>query len=289
MNSYPAPGETTKMDAPEIQMPHNHQVVTNRFIAACQADERVVAAFLGGSYAQGTADAYSDLDFGLITTDEAYDDFVAGREAFIRLLGEPAFLEDFGSAVTVFFIFPDGTEGELAFGRQSQFNHIHSGPYRVLLDKKRILAEAIFPWPKAAQAEQLETLRRLIYWFWHDLSHFITAMGRGQLWWAYGQLELLRLMCINLARLRQNFSAEADGYEKVEQALPVQQLSSLQATFCPQEREAMLQAARVIVRFYLELAPLLARTHGLPYPAELERVMADQLEKLGAVFGGQAC
>jgi hypothetical protein len=33
----------------EIHLPHNHQAVLDRFIAACQADERVVAAFLGGS------------------------------------------------------------------------------------------------------------------------------------------------------------------------------------------------------------------------------------------------
>src|SRR5437763_1869536 len=87
----PASGEGRNgtMDAQGLQLPHHHQVVLDRFVAACQADERVVAAFLGGSYASGTADAYSDLDLGLITTDAAYDEFVAGREAFIRRLGEP--------------------------------------------------------------------------------------------------------------------------------------------------------------------------------------------------------
>ena len=58
----------------------------NRFVAACQADERVVAAFLGGSYARGTADAYSDLDLCLITTDEAYEDFCRGTAARTRCL-----------------------------------------------------------------------------------------------------------------------------------------------------------------------------------------------------------
>ncbi|MCI0647437.1 MAG: nucleotidyltransferase domain-containing protein [Chloroflexi bacterium] len=269
------------MNEPEIQRPHHHQVVIDRFVAACQADERVVAAFLGGSYARGTADAYPDVDLGLITTDAAYEAFLAGREAFIRRLGEPVFLEDFGSAVTLFFILADGTEGELACGRESQFQHIHAGPHRVLLDKKGLLAGAVFPWPEVAQVEQIETLHRLVYWFWHDLSHFMTALGRGQPWWAYGQLEILRLDCVNLARLRHNFSAEAEGYEKVEQALPVEQLSALQATFCPPEPGAMLQAALVIVRFYQELAPLLARTHGVIYPVDLERVMVDRLEKLG--------
>jgi hypothetical protein len=37
--------------------PYNHQVVINRFVAACQADKRVVAATLYGSYASGAADA----------------------------------------------------------------------------------------------------------------------------------------------------------------------------------------------------------------------------------------
>jgi predicted nucleotidyltransferase len=271
------------MDAQEIQLPQNHQVVMNRFVAACQADERVVAAFLGGSYARGGVDAYSDLDLYLITTDEAYQDFFGEREAFLRLLGEPVFLEDFNGYGfdMVTFIFADGTEGELALGRESHYKHIHGGPYRVLLDKKRILAGAVFPWYGPAQAEQLETLRQQVYWFWHDLSHhFITALARGQIWSAYGALEDLRLTCVNLARLRQNFQAAADGYEKVEQALPVEQLAPLQATFCPMERGAMLQAALVIVQFYRELAPPLAQAHGIMYPADLERVMSDRLEQL---------
>jgi predicted nucleotidyltransferase len=253
----------------------------SRFIAACQADDRVVAAFLGGSYARGMADSYSDLDLGLITTDAAYQDFLAGRAAFIRLLGEPVFLESFDLPNIVFFINSDGAECELAIGRTSQFADIHSGPYRVLLDRQRILAEAVFPWHEPDQADQIETLRRLVTWFWHDLSHFITALGRGQLWWAYGQLEELRGQCVNLARLGQSFSAGADGYEKVDQALPGAQLAPLEVTCCPLEPGAILQAGHVLVRFYQELAPPLARSHEITYPTALERVMIDRLERLG--------
>ena len=133
------------MDAQGLQLPHHHQVVLDRFVAACQADARVVAAFLGGSYAKGTADTYSDLDLGLITTDAAYEDFLAGRAAFIRRLGEPVFLEHFGRPNNVFFIFPDGVEGELVLGRERQFTDMHGGPYQVLLDTKDILAGAVFP------------------------------------------------------------------------------------------------------------------------------------------------
>jgi hypothetical protein len=42
----------------------------------------------------------------------------------------------------------------------------------------------------------------------------------------------------------------------------------------------MLQAALVIVQFYKDLAPPLARANGIMYPIELERVMYDRLEQL---------
>ena len=157
----------------------------------------------------------------MIITDEAYDDFFAGREAFIRLLGEPIFLEvfsDYGFD-RVFFTFPDGVECELMPG----------------------------------------------------LTKFCSA---------YGGLQDLRLSCMNLARLRENFSAAPEGYEKVEQALSVEQLEPLKTTCCPLERSAMLQAALVIVRFYQELAVPLAQTHGIAYPIDLERVMYERLEAL---------
>jgi hypothetical protein len=261
-------------------LPPHYQIVLDRFVAACQADERIVAALLSGSYAQGTADAYSDLDLGLITTDAAYEVVLAERAAFIRQLGEPLLLEDFELPANIFFIFPDGTEGELAFGCESQLDQIHGGPYRVLLDKTGVLTGAVFPWYEAEHTEQVETLRRLVYWFWHDLSHFIGAMGRGQLWWAYGQLEVLRRMCVDLARLRQSFSASADGYEKVERAIPVEHLLPLQVTYCPLERSAMLQSAHIVVRFYRDLALPLAHAHGITYPAKLDQIMSGRLEQL---------
>lgn len=271
------------MSVQEIQMPQNHQSIIKRFIAACQANERVVAAFLGGSFARNAADAYSDLDLYLITTNEAYDTFFTEHEAFIRQLGEPIFLEPYHGrdANFVFFTFPNGVEGELGVGSESRFIHIHSGPYRVLLDKKGILTKASFPDLNADQAKQTEILHRLISWFWHDLSHhFITTMARGQLWSAYGALEDMRRTCVNLVRLKENFQAEAESYEKVEQAIPIEQLAPLQATFCPMERAAMLQAALMIVQFYKQQAPSLAQAHGIPYPSDHAQMMSDRLEQL---------
>src|SRR5262249_39438172 len=129
--------------------------------------------------------------------------------------------------------------------------------------------------------EQRETLRRLVHWFWHDLSHFITALARGQLWWAHGQLDDLRRYCVNLLWLQQSFAMRPESYEKVDLVVPAEQLAPLQATYCPLAYGPMLQAGRLIVRCFQDLAPSLAQTHGIPYPAELERLMIARLDKLG--------
>lgn len=260
--------------------------VLNRFITACQSDPHILTAILFGSHAGGAADAWSDLDLGVVVADDAYDDFIAGREAFVRQLGEPLFIEDFDLPGILFFILADGTEGELSIDRASDFTEPH-GPWRALVDKTGVLENfrnrVSGRNPVSKTVQQREALRRQIMWFWHDLSHFITALGRGQLWWAAGQLEILRRICVNLARLHHDFADEEvddDPYFKLDKALPDEALAPLRPTYVPLERPAMLAAARAVIDFYRQLAATLAEEHGIAYPADLERLMLDRLDKL---------
>jgi len=271
------------LDLQDLQLRPNHLAFLNRFVEICREDDRVAAAFLGGSYAKGYADAYSDVDLCVITTDDAFEEFLNERENFLRSLGDLVFLEDFGTPNTAFYIFADDTEGELNFGSESRLDQIHSGPFKILLDKQNILSEAIFPPFEPPDSEQIQKLRGQIYGFWHELSHFITAMGRNQFWWARGQLETLRSKCVNLARLKHNFldpDIGEEAYFKIENVMPVEQLSALRETFCPMEKGAMINAVMVIVQFYQELVPSLAHEHGIKYPQDLEHVMMNRLQNL---------
>src|SRR5688572_6007248 len=124
------------METEKTKLLPNHQEILDRFSAACRSDERILAAFLGGSYARETADRYSDLDLYIIVSDAAFDDFNTGRMEFLRLLGRPVFVENFDIADNVFyfFFFDNGAEGELGVGRESDYADIHGGPYLVLVD-----------------------------------------------------------------------------------------------------------------------------------------------------------
>ena len=261
----------------------NHQMIMDRFVKTCEADERIVAVLLVGSYIKGEPDEHSDLDLYIITTEETHDDFVSKRGLFVELLSEPLFAEDFDIPNIVFLIFPDGLEVEIHYVSETRANHVFNEPFKVLVDKKNIMAGIVPEKQEPDQAKQTEKLRRLIYWFWHDFSHFVTAMGRNQLWWAHGQLDVLRSMCVGLARLKNDFSdpdVDEEVYFKIEKAMPVEMLSPLQGTFCPMEKEAMQKAGFVLIQFYKEHARSLAQAHGIAYPEELERVMIERLSKL---------
>ena len=150
-----------------------------------------MAAFVGGSNAAGTADEHSDLDLYTIVEDEAFDDFFAERQTFVHHLGPPVFLkvfDGFGWEMVV-FVFGNGVEGELALARESRFEHIHGGPFEVVVDRKGILAQKVLPLYELAEPEQRRKLCWLVHWFWHELYKFGTAMARGRLWSAYGHLE----------------------------------------------------------------------------------------------------
>ena len=272
------------MDIHDLQLPEHHRETASRFVAVCQADPRILAAFLGGSYAREQADRFSDLDLYFVTTNESYEDFLVEKERFARQLGEPLFLEDFGVPHGYCFMLSNTTEGEFWFGPEHHFKNICIGAYKVLVDKKNILGGNDFPPPVVDQMKQLALLQRQIDCFWHELSHFIKAMGRKQLWFAYGQIEAMRRICTILARLKHNFPdaylEEEEPYFKIEQALPMEDLSPLQATFCAMEYDAMLQTAFVLCRFYQDTAPELAKVHHLSYQAELERMWINQMQEL---------
>ena len=96
-------------------------------------------------------------------------------------------------------------------------------------------------------------------------------------------MEALRGFCVNLAHLTRNFSdgdAGEEAYFKLEDAVPPGELSALEATFCPMEKGAIIRSAQLILQFYKELAPPLARAHRIQYPADLERLMTQRLAKL---------
>ncbi|HET9539627.1 MAG TPA: nucleotidyltransferase domain-containing protein [Candidatus Limnocylindria bacterium] len=251
-----------------------------RFANACRADDRIVAGLLYGSHAAGTADAHSDVDLVAVAAIGHRDDVWADREVLVRALGDPLQVEDFDDHDTVFFILADGTDGELTVTDARGVPQSSRGPHRAIHDPDGMLAGVTFTGSQPDEDDQVEQLRRCVQWFWHDMAHFIAAMGRGQSWWAAGQLDALRGYCVNLARLRADFAGHLDEFDKLDTAVPAADLAPLASTYVPLDHGRMLVAARTMADYYREVVADLAAAHGIPYPTELEAVMRARLDSL---------
>jgi predicted nucleotidyltransferase len=261
-----------------------HEQVIARFAEACSADNRIVAVFVGGSIARGDADEHSDVDLCVVATDEAVNEVFADRAAIAARLGTPLFAEDWGDRnPEVFVILDDGTDVELVFTRESRVQELEVGPIRPVLDRSGILNDLALPLREPAAEDLAGELRGLLAWFWHEVSHFIKAVGRGQLWWAAGEVEALRAHCVNVARIEQGVASSNEPYFKVDVEASTEPLQPLRSTFVPVDAGAMVRAATDLLTFFGTHGRAAAGAYGISYPSELEDVMRAQLYGLRRV------
>jgi len=260
---------------------HGRDELIARFTDACSADIRIVAAFVGGSVARGEADQYSDLDLCAIVSDEAADDVSSVRAAILEQLGTPLFLEECGQEEPeLFLIMVDGTDVELFCIRESRIHEMQVGPLRPLLDRKGVLTNLELPMKPPSRSDLTAELRHILAWFWHDVSHLIKALGRGQLWWAAGEAEALRGYCVNLIRIEQGLEAEDEPYWKIDAEISTETLDPLQATFVPMDARALAQAGSELVAYFGRRGRPVADAHGIEYPDELDELMSRRLSAL---------
>lgn len=245
-----------------------------RLGALCQADPRIVAAFVGGSLATGTADKYSDVDAYLIVKDGACAGLLGEREAFMSQLGEPVFLEHFDGFGfdMILFIFADGVKGELALAEVGDLMRIHHGPYRVLVDKAGLLEGVTFPVEQVAIEEQRQHLLGHIKSFWRGFLVMSQALGRGNLLSAATYSEGVRRRLVSVCRLSADF-CDPGGHPRLEAILPPDLQEALAGVFPPLERQAMVEAARRMADLFQGLARPMAAQQGVTYPGALERVV----------------
>jgi predicted nucleotidyltransferase len=267
----------------EIGFPPKQRAYMERLIDICNQDQRITAVVLVGSYATRRADEYSDIDLVLFIRDEDLADFGAQIRSFICLNGEPVFMENWDTSNLESIIYQDHIDVEMHYVAESRAGSYLDGPYCVLLDKKDLPYKVVPPGSKLGTEDQKEALRHLLYWFWHDMTHFITAMRREQYWWAQGELEILRGYCINLARLDYDFLIPEGGnepYFKVEHAVDEEKISALKATFGPLEKDTLIKSVMIVYDCYRKLAVPLAERNGIEYPRSLEETISGELIRL---------
>jgi hypothetical protein len=246
---------------------------TRRFTAACARDAAVVAAYLGGSHAAGTADDVSDLDLYLVTTEREYESFFERHEDFMRLWCEPLSLEAIRNFEglgfdMLLFVCRDGVWGEVATAHTGNFRAAHGGPYEVLLDETGLLVGAEFPLWVPGEDDRREAARHAVTRFWHDALQLDVLLVRGREVAAAAKLAQLRAHVATLGDV-----VGDDG-------------TALAATTRTSDRAAMRDAAVELVALHADLGARAARAVGIAYPDELPGLVTGRLASRAREEGG---
>jgi hypothetical protein len=166
--------------------------VLSRIIALIEADERVVAAWLTGSFGRGEDDAWSDVDLHLAIDDAHFDAWWSDREARYRRIAPPLLIQrekpsnaqEGGRFQLVWF--PGPVEVDWNVGPAS----LATRPPTSTMLLERIAIPVVVPLPMSAE-DRRERLQQSVDRFWAMTPIAIKYAGRGATTKAVDQIDLL--------------------------------------------------------------------------------------------------
>jgi hypothetical protein len=247
--------------------------VVQRFAEACARDDRIVAAFLGGSLAAGTADAHSDLDLYAVARADSCAEIVAAGREWVAAWGDPVFVDVtrdfFGLGFDMLhFVLENGVNGEVAIGHPGNLQRLHGGPHRVLVDKTGVLAGVEFPLLSPSPEARQAATGRALAWFWLHVIGLAKALARDRHWVAHQKLDELRRCVWRLLGAAELSESEGRVHER-----------ALAASLVGLDRDELLTAADGLIRSYRALAPRVAERCGVTIPEALGHVAERKLRE----------
>jgi len=233
----------------------------DRFTTVCKAHPRVIAAFLGGSIAAGTADEQSDIDVYLLTRQNDYEEFFQDRERFLRSWSGIAWWKDHRDFEglgfdMMLFLMKDGVDGELALAHEGNFRRTHGGPHVVLVDKVGLLNGVKFPLLHFEDVTKKEDVENGLTEFWLETRGAIKTWSRNKLWESAESLVRMRRRCRTFSRIIHASDTE----------------ERLAPTYSSLDKDRISDGIMAAVEAYMTWAPEAAKKTGAAFPTQLAQL-----------------
>lgn len=239
-------------------------------IAEALADTAEVRAlFLSGSHGTGTADAYSDIDFVLVTQDGATDAIAALWKRTLSQFGDLVLWRDRNVAPTLInAILSPATRIDLLILAPDQLARHTQDSLHVLIDRDGIFDTL----PASAPALQLDRRRHTYQFeeFIRVLGLVTLVVGREEYINGVTGLMHLRRLLIDLLIAKANIPYRG-GALTLNRRLTAEQrdlLTSLPALI--PTREGVIDAHRAYASAYLHRARAFASANDIPWPDAFE-------------------
>lgn len=246
-------------------------LIVERLGQIAQEDQRIIAAFLGGSLAADQfVDEYSDIDIYYVVKPEHNKGLHSNMRSLIEKIGPLVYFDQhsqFGFDMSL-FMFENGVKGEIGLGPIDKIRVMHVGPFKVLVDKAGVMKEVTLPIEKAPEGEDLrkyvESQLRW-YWYWHNI--LLTTLGRDHLWGAQQALNMMRGYAWPLLKVANGVNPS----DRIERHLSRKLRDEMGGTLAAYDKESMRVAAETMTRILKRETKQLIEKTGAEYPTKFER------------------
>ena len=264
-----------------------HQEYLNAFVNKANSDRRILALWLEGSLAKGTADRYSDIDIHLLITEEDKETFQHGLESWL-------------SDVQALVLFKDTFPGQMttcittAGLRVDVWLHA-GGTISLERPKVRVLSgEGHIQFKETCRNKEPKdvsiALQQHFNEFWRVLSILPTVLGRdeyisGFMGSTFLVMSLTEVLIIGNGNQRDRGVKNINAFipqalrEEVETALPAQSLN----------RESIAKANLRLTAIMQQHGPDIAEQHGVVYPLALEKAVLNYISRELQILGLSDC
>lgn len=238
----------------------------DRIVDALQADARVRAAFLRGSFYAGTPDAYSDLDVFVVVDSAAVEAFWKQSRAVLAVAGQVLWVSEIGIAPPhLRALFPGPMQVDL-FIVTPETLPPYTG-WRALFDRDDILSARARP----AEDDELqpEHVTAICNTFWWNLFASVTQIKRGHLWMALHVLDMCRADLAQVMRWRRDPQHPFERFADLERYLTPEDQQALAQTLASYDLRGIATALLCAADAFDPAGREVAARVGAIYPAEL--------------------
>ncbi len=249
-------------------LPQRRMIERARSVVA--DDDRILAAWLVGSFATGEADLYSDVDLHCLITDESVEEFrTTWPETAAEIAGPLAFADNLGSLIGGLVLTTDWWHLDLILHPRSEFDPHDVRGLRPLYDATGDLLPADVV-PRAPNDGPPHFPVKVVTLFLYFLGNLTVTFGRDELLVAHGGLTALRDLLIELM-LAERGVRRVGGNKRLNPFLSDEQRTFLETIPAAATTPADITAtARVISREFIRRGKLLAERTGATWPTALE-------------------
>ena len=266
--------------------------VQDRFIdalaAKADADPRIRAAWLTGSYGKETADRWSDVDGHLLVDPAAFDEFREEVETWLAAIRPLVLMRMMFNGRMVNAMTDEAMRLDVWLHDEERAE-VTLGESRVLYEKESTLAWQPHPGDALTPAAAAELLLRAVPEFWRCVAMLPVVVGREEkLVGAAGNSIILLLLtdvlCTASGRRRDRGVKALNGFLLPDHRQRVEEAASL--TNLPLEEAARFPLR--LARIMREYGPAICEQWEVAYPRAMEeavlRYLTRELRALGLAY-----